>query len=156
MRTIYKIFFLFLSLTAFSQESIIKDFAEDRNRLKLCFYPSTLRMINVSNNQEYDELIGDVEKLLIYRLDSATIASKEFSYITKEYMKRGYEEYISMSGPMNLTILGKTEEFVGVAGADDNVIAFFLKGAVALHKIPRLIQTFESGDIFGMITDQLR
>lgn len=138
-----------------SQESIIKDFAEGRSNYKLCLYPSTLRMMNINKDPEFNELVNDVEKLLVYTLDSATSASQIHSNWTKEYRDIGYEEYITMYGAMNLVILGKNDEYVGVTGTRGNVAAFYLRGGIALEKIPQLVQTFESGDIFNLITDQI-
>ena len=141
------------SVTA--QESILKDFAEDRSDFKVCLYPSTLRMINIKKDSEFNELVNGVEKLLIYRLDSSTVKSKEYSKWTDQYRSNGYEEYITMSGMMNLVILGKDNEFVGVTGRDGQVIAFYLRGVIAFQKIPKLVQTFEGGDMLSLITDQL-
>ena len=146
------LFSMAASLSA--QESIIKDFAESRRDLKFCLYPSTLRMININKDPAYNELVSDVEKLLIYKLDSATIASNEYLGWTQKYTENGFEEYIYMRGKINLTLLGKDEEFIGVSGANDNVVAFYLRGNIALQKIPELVQTFEKGDILSMLTDR--
>ena len=144
------------SLATKAQESILKDFAEERRDLKLCFYPSTLRMLNISQNQEYNELIGGVEKLLIYKLDSATVAKNYHFGWTKEYQKKGYEEFVSMRGSMDLAIYGKEDEFVGVTETDNGAIAFYLRGVIAFHKIPKLVETFEGGDVLNLLTDQFK
>ena len=146
---------LLLALTGYSQESILKDFAEDRRDYKLALYPSTLRMINIQKDPNFDELVSDIEKLLIYTLDSATSASGSYTDFIDEYRERDFEEYITMTGTVNLIILGKDEEYVGVTGSNDQAAAFYLKGAIALHKIPELIQTFEQGDILSILSDQL-
>ena len=111
-------------------------------------------MVNIKNDPEFNELVSGVEKLLIYTLDSATSASNSYSNWTDEYRELGYEEYISMSGQMNLIILGKEEEYVGVTGAKENVAAFYLRGEIAFQKIPKLVQTFESGNVLSSILDQ--
>jgi hypothetical protein len=112
-------------------------------------------MVNIKKDPAFYELVNDVEKLLIYTLDSATLASNEYTNWTNEYRELGYEEYIAMSGKMNLIILGKEKEFVGLTGAEGRLAAFYLRGQIAFQKIPELVQTFESGDMFSMITDQL-
>lgn len=145
---------LLTSLTAFGQESIIKDFAEERRNLKLCLYPSTLRMVNIKKDPDFYELVNDVEKLLIYTLDSAT-SSGSYTDWTDEYRDIGYEEYIAMSGKMSLIVLGKDDEYVGVTGSDGNVAAFYLRGNIPFQKIPKIIQTFESGDMLSLIANQL-
>ncbi len=154
MKIVLATVILFLSLSSFAQEFIIKAFAETRRDVKLCLYPSTLGMINVSKDSEYNALVGGVEKLLIYTLDSATVAKNQYTNWIREYLEEGYEEYIAMSGPRSLTILGKKKEFVGLTRANGSVIAFYLRGIIEFQKIPKLIQTFESGDILGILTDQ--
>ncbi len=147
MRNILSTITLFLSILGFAQDSIIKDFAEGRRDVKLCFYPSTLRMINIKNDPNYNELVNDVEKLLIYIMDSDE-SSTEW---TNQYREIGYEEYIAMYGKVNLVLLGKDEEYVGLSGDGDRVAAFYLRGAIAFQKIPELIKTFESGDMLSLI-----
>ncbi|MEP1097197.1 MAG: hypothetical protein ABJG78_18930 [Cyclobacteriaceae bacterium] len=149
------IFLLLISVSGLAQESIIKDFAEDRSNLKLCLYPSTLRMVNIKKDPDFYELVNDVEKLLIYTLDANTSKSGSFTGWTDEYRNIGYEEYIAMSGKVDLIILGKDEEYVGVTGTDGNVAAFYLRGAIPFQKIPKLIQTFEGGDMLTLLTNQL-
>ena len=145
---------LFVTSLSFAQESILKEFAEPRRNVKFCLYPSTLRMINIKKDPEFFELVNDIDKLLIYTLDSATVASNEGNSWIEEYKSRGYEEYIYMSGPVDLIILGKEEEFVGLSGTEDQLAAFYLKGNIAFQKIPKLIQTFEGGDMLSIVTDQ--
>ncbi len=147
MRNTLLITLLFLSTLGFSQESILKDFAEDRRDVKLCFYPSTLRMINIKNDPSYYELVNDVEKLLIFIMD-ADDSSTEW---TNQYRALGYEEYITMYGKVNLVLLGKDEEYVGLSGDGNRVAAFYLRGTIAFQKIPELIRTFESGDMLSLI-----
>ncbi|MEP5611904.1 MAG: hypothetical protein ABJP45_06625 [Cyclobacteriaceae bacterium] len=148
------ILLLLISVSALAQESIIKDFAEDRNNLKLCLYPSTLRMVNIKKDPDFYELVNDVEKLLIYTLNTNTSKSESTDW-TNEYRNIGYEEYIAMSGKIDLIVLGKDEEYVGVTGSNGNVAAFYLRGAIPFQKIPKLIQTFEGGDMLGLLTKQL-
>ena len=147
MRNILSTLTLFLSILSFGQDSIIKDFAENRRDVKLCFYPSTLRMINIKKDPNYNELVNDVEKLLIYIMDSDE-SSTEW---TDQYRDLGYEEYIAMYGKVNLVLLGKDDEYVGLSGDGDRVAAFYLRGAIAFQKIPELIKTFESGDMLSLI-----
>ena len=58
-----------------AQEDPLKNYADTCRDLKLCFYPSTLRMINLNNNPDLDELVSGVEKLLVYSLDSSARAN---------------------------------------------------------------------------------
>lgn len=143
-----------MATSVWAQESIIKDFAEPRKDLKYCLYPSTLRMLNTQKDPAFNELVSDIDKLLIYKLDSSTTASKNYLDWTQTCEKKGFENYITMSGAMNLQLYGKKKEYVGFSGSETQVIAFYLKGDVGLQKIPTLIRTFERGDVLNMLTDR--
>ncbi len=146
---------LLASFSSFAQESIIKDFAESRRDRKFCLYPSTLRMINVSGDKEFYELVNNIDKVLIYQLDSSTIASNTYSGMIDQYIVNGFEEYISLTGGgQTLQLFGKEEEFVGIGGAGSKLMTFYLKGSIGFHKIPKLLETFEEGNILNVLADQ--
>ena len=128
----------------FSQEAPLKEFAEPSRQRKYCLYPSTLRMINVSQNPEYNQLIADVEKLLLYQYDSNPTKNAEFKTMMNAYEGLGFEDYISMyGGDQNLSIKGKNDAMIGSFGADDVYIIFYLKGNLALQKIPKLVNVLQ-------------
>lgn len=143
-----------------AQESIIKAFSEPRRPSRwmnpICMYPSTLRMINISGNPTYNELVNDIEKILVYSLDSATVAGDDYSSWIREYEEIGFEEYIRLSGPQRVRIVGKEEEYVGLLKAEDRLLTFYIKGSIPFHKIPLLLQSFQSDDLLGLITDQFK
>ncbi|MEQ9304417.1 MAG: hypothetical protein RJQ14_10935, partial [Marinoscillum sp.] len=96
------------------------------------------------------------EKILIYTLDSATVASKTYADWLPDYEAIGYEEYITMLGKQEIRIIGKKEEYVGVMVAEGRAMAFYLRGEIPFAKIPTLIQTFQSDDVLPMITEQFK
>ncbi|WP_420318284.1 hypothetical protein [Ekhidna sp.] len=151
---------LSFSLIIVAQESIIKEFAEPRRTTRwmnpLCFYPSTLRMVNITQDPNFNELVNDIEKVLIYTLDSATVASKDYKSWLKEYEAIGYEEYITIYGTQEIRILGKDQEYVGVLAAEGRAAAFYLRGEIPFAKIPELIQSFQSDDMLPLITEQFK
>ena len=160
MKKTFPILLLLFSITLSAQESIIKKFAEPRKSKQwmnpICLYPSTLRMINISNNPAFDELVNNVEKVLIYILDSATVTYKDCSYLIKEYQDANYEEYLSVQGKLNIEMTGKKDEFVGFVANEEQIVAFYMRGEVPFQKIPALIKTLQSGDILSVITDQFK
>jgi len=145
-----------------AQESILKDFSEPRRPSgstwlnPICLYASTLRMINISQDPNYNELVNDIDKILIYTLDPAIEKGEDFTSWIRQYEDLGYEEYIRLSGPQRIRIVGKEEEYVGLMKAEDQFITFYLKGAIPFHKIPTLIQSFKSDDLLGILTDQFK
>lgn len=149
---------LLITTFSFAQESIIKDFAEPRRPTRwmnpVCLYPSTLRMINLAQDPNFNQMVNDIEKVLIYTLDSATAASKSYKDLIKDYEDEGFEEYISLYGEQTMRIVGKEDEYVGIAAAEGNVIAFYLRGNIPFGKIPALLQSFQKSDMLPMLTDQ--
>lgn len=150
-----------LSQPLFAQDDILKDFAEERNSTKYCLYPSTLRMINLENNANYNELASSFEKFLIYQLDSITSTENSYKSVLTEYEENGFEEYISVYGDgTSVLVLGKeqrTNEMVGFFAQKDQIFMFHLLGNIAFQKIPTLINTFAENDllnIFDLKIDQ--
>jgi hypothetical protein len=141
------------SLTA--QETPLKAYADAHKERKLCFYPSTLRMINISKNPDYYELVNGIEKLLIYTLDSAAKASQSYKTIITSYKKIGFEEYVSvLGGETNFIMYGKENrnenQFVGVMKNEDGIFAFYLRGRVGWQKIPALMQSFQKDEMINI------
>ncbi|MCP4459183.1 MAG: DUF4252 domain-containing protein [Cytophagales bacterium] len=143
-----------LSQPLFAQEDILKDFAENRNNSKYCMYPSTLRMINLKNNEAYTELANSFRKFLIYEMDSITVAKGSHRDVMKKYRNEGFEEYVSLIGGGNeVLILGeekRTNEMVGIFGMGDQVFVFYLLGNIQWQKIPTLINTFAENDLINI------
>ena len=161
MQTINKVivFAIFLGLSIqplFAQESILKGLVESKRDGKYCFYPSTLRMINLKQNEAYNELVSGVDKFLIYTLDSATRLDKSYRLISEQYLEAGFDEYATVfGGNMNMSILGKenarNQEYVGYFDQKgEMVVAFYLKGDIPWQKIPTLIQSMNEMDMLNL------
>ena len=139
-----------------SQEQLLKDYAEDKRERKFCLYASTLRMINISQNEDYNEMVNGVEKLLIYKLDSAARADKSYKEMLATYRDNGFEEYMAMyGGKTQMYLYGKEQkkggEFVGVFREEDMALAFYLRGQIGWNKIPALMKSFQAGDILNVL-----
>ncbi|PLW96524.1 MAG: hypothetical protein C0591_08585, partial [Marinilabiliales bacterium] len=148
------IILLGLSWEIKAQEQPLKDFAEDRKDRKFCFYPSTLRMVNLANNPDFDDLVNGIEKLLIYNLDSAARADKSYKNIITTYQELDFEEYASAyGGGLNFYVYGKENkketEYIGIIKQADLLTAFYMRGQIAMNKIPRLIQSMSEGDFIN-------
>jgi hypothetical protein len=138
-----------------AQETPFKEYADAHKDRKYCFYPSTLRMLNMAHNPDYYEVVNDIEKLLVYTLDSAAKASQSYKAMITTYKKTGFEEYASMSGGKTVFILyGKENkrenQYVGVIKSEDAFYAFYLRGQVGWQKIPALMQSFKSDDMINI------
>lgn len=141
----------------FAQEDILKNIAEDHRESKFALYASTLRMINLQHNEDYNTLVNGVEKMLIYVMDSTSKAEKSFLKIGTDYQAAGFEEYASAyGGETYMALLGKegtkTNEMVGYLYVSGNkLIAFYLRGNVPWEKIPFMIKSFQNSDFINFL-----
>lgn len=154
-KTILISFILLLGFQSlFAQEQPLKDFAEDRRENKFCFYPSTLRMVNLANNPDFNDLVNGIEKLLIYSLDSTARADKTYKDLIVTYEALNYEELASAyGGELNFYVYGKDDgassEYIGIIRQKDLVTAFYMRGQIAMNKLPQLMQSMSEGDFIN-------
>ena len=138
-----------------AQDTQFKAYADTHKDRKYCFYPSTLRMINIAKNPDYNELVNGIEKLLVYTLDSAAKASQSYKSLITSYKKIGFEEYASMyGGKTGFFLYGKENknenQYIGVMKSEDAVYAFYMRGQIAWQKIPAMMQSFKSDDMINI------
>lgn len=150
------VFVIFVGLIQplFAQQDIIKDYADTSSVKDYCFYPSTLRMLNIAKDQDYYNMVEDIEKLLVYSLDSASVAESSYKKMLAMYRKNNFEEYAVMEGgETNFSIYGKDgrkNEFAGVFRVKKKVYVFYMIGNIGWQKIPALVQNFSKGDMFNL------
>lgn len=134
----------------FAQEKPIKDLLEEKRERKYALYASTLRMVNISQNPDYNDMVSGVEKILIYTLDSATRADRSYMALESVYNNLGFEEYAkALGGEYTMMLLGKESQFVGYFDVGDRVFAFYMRGTIAWQKIPTLIKALRSDDMLN-------
>jgi len=139
-----------LTSPLFAQEDVLKKYAEERSERTFCFYPSTLRMINLSKNPEFNEMVKPIEKMMIFMLDSTAQASKDYRKLPAQFQKNGFEEYVTMiGGGNNLFIYGSESdgELLGVMAMQESLVAFYLRGNVNWQKIPKLMTTMKENEL---------
>lgn len=140
-----------------AQEGPIKAYAEDISSRKFCFYPSTLRMINLSNDPNFDELVSGVDKMLIYQVPQTAENVESYTQMLKTYRDQDFEEYARMQGGGNhFVLLGKenltNEAYVGVGGQKDMLLVFYLTGDIRWENIPSMMQQLQSsGDLLNFL-----
>ena len=152
------IFLLTFSSVICAQNSAITEFKDNHNTsLALYFYPSTLRMINLQRNPEYDEMIKEIEKARFFKLDSGAATQADIAVLGNELRKAGYEEMMVMKSKKNdIEVLGlekHTPEIVVISRNGNECMLLELKGMINIAKIPKLMEAFNSGaflDVFNL------
>jgi len=150
------LFILTVFLSVKGQENLFKDFAENHKQRAFCLYPSTLRMLNIGDNPEINNMVNGIEKLLIYKLDSVSKADKLYRVMIDNFKSNGFEEYVSVYGGGNDMFLlssegKKDKEYVGVIIQADISIAFFMKGDISWEEIPKIMNSIKEGDFINIL-----
>ena len=155
-KAVITIFLLTIFLSVNAQESRFKDFAEEHNDRAYCFYTSTIRMLNIGDNPEFNELVNGIEKILVYQLDSISIADKLYNNMLDDFKSVNFEEIVSIAGGGNVTsVLMSPEDvdnqFVGVFINDQFSLVFFMKGDISWQEIPKIMNSFNNDDFINIL-----
>ena len=127
--------------------------------LTLFFYNNTLRMINQSENKEFDEMIKDIEKmkLLVVKKESRTINYKE---IINDYHKESFTEIMtSRHDGKNFDVFlkekdGKNKAMLVLANDADNLYVLDIVGSIAFNKVTSLYSFLDNSKDVGNLLKQ--
>ncbi|MBX2956650.1 MAG: DUF4252 domain-containing protein [Cyclobacteriaceae bacterium] len=148
--------FLFSGLVAFGQSKTTENLQKKyTDSFSLFFYQNTLRMINQSGNQEFDELIKDIEKMKFLMVDKKEqFKAADYSKLKGEYISETFEEVMTTRYEgRNLDILlkekaGKTQGMVVLVNDSTSLYVLDVVGSIALDKVTTLYKTLdESTDV---------
>lgn len=139
------------------QSSAITKWAENKPGLrKLCFYPSTLRMINISKDEAFNRAIKDIKKLKVFLSDSKNnFDKKEINALKSNIKKEDYKDMLQVSnGRQSFSVYikeknEKTQGFAGIVVSETGLVLIDLEGFIS----PEMIQQLISGKInFEVLT----
>jgi hypothetical protein len=147
MKYILLVISFFTATLCFAQNSIVTEFKENhKTSLSLYFYPSTLRMINIERNQEFDEMISEIKKARFFKMDSGSVSKEDLSGLEKNLKNEGFEEVMFVKNKdMDLRVWGlekRNPELVIFSKSDDELMLLEINGMINVAKIPKLTQTF--------------
>lgn len=129
----------------------------------LFFYNNTLRMINLSEDKAFDELIEDIEKMKVLIVKKAT-AAIDYKKVVGDYKKESFEEIVtSRHEGKNFDVFikeegGETKGMLVLVNDVENLFVLDIVGKVALDKITSLYNQLESNNevakkIQGFLTE---
>ena len=130
--------------------------------LALFFYNNTLRMLNQSEDREFDELIRDIQKMrfLMIRKDDASFGDSDYRRLVSDYKAEAFEEVMTSrhEGKSFDVYLkekdGKTSGMLVLINDAKNLYVLDILGRIALDKVTKLYTTLdESTDISKKIRD---
>jgi hypothetical protein len=151
---------LFVSLCSNAQskttEALNKQYKDAR---AFFFYNNTLRMLNQTDDKDFDELIKNIEKMKLLLIDKTTnFTAADYKKITKDYKAESFEEIMtSRHQGKNFDVFmkekdGKTKGVLVLVSDSTNLYVLDIVGSIALNKITKLYSTIdESSDIGNKI-----
>ncbi len=160
MKFLITLVFLVSAAGLFGQTKTSQALDDKYDGLSLYFYKNTLRMLNQTDDKDFDELIKDIEKMKFMMIDKSKLnfSKQDYAKLLTGYKSESYEEM--MTGRFdgrNFDVYLK-EQNGGVKGtiilANDSTNLFVLdiQGKIALDKAPALFKAIDSStDISKMI-----
>lgn len=128
-----------------------------QDALSLFFYNNTLRMLNQSEDKDFDELIKDIEKMrfLMIRKNESDFREGDFRKLLSDYKAESFQEALtSRHEGKNFDIFikeqdGKTTGMLVLVNDSTNLYILDILGSIALNKINKLYTTIDQSTDIG-------
>jgi len=124
--------------------------------LELFFYNNTLRMLNQSEDKDFDEIIRDIEKMrfLMIKKEETSFGNNDYQKLVADYKAEAFQEIMtSRHEGKNFDVYlkendGKTKGMLVLINDAKNLYVLDILGRIALDKVTKLYNTLdESTDI---------
>jgi hypothetical protein len=134
-----------------AQSETIGNWAEkNQGFTKLCFYPTTLRMINLNHDSSFNTIIKDIKKLKIVMVsDKKLIKQGDILTLKQGIRAEDYKDMVQMrQGKNSFTIFVKENHekpvgFTGIIDSNESLVVIDLEGYIS----PEVIQQLISGKL---------
>jgi hypothetical protein len=144
---------ILLPFVSFGQSKTTQSFHKDHeDAFVLFFYSNTLKMLNQTDDPEFDELIKQIEKMKFVRIDikEEEFSNDEFKDLVEDYKDEKFEDLMTMRHEgMNINAYiqeddGITTGIVMLMQDDKNISILDIKGAVPINKLTSLISKVQN------------
>lgn len=129
---------------------------ENGEALSLFFYNNTLRMLNQTDDKDFDELIKDIEKMKFLMIEkSQKFGVEQYKKLVSGYKSEAFEEIMtSRMGGRNFDVFlkdknGKTEGMIVTVNDSTNLYVLDIVGSIALNKVTKLFTTIDGSSEIG-------
>ncbi len=150
---------LFISLMGYSQSKAMRNFSDIHDdAFTMVFYYSTLKMWIPEDEPELIQVIRDLEKIKLLRMDEGEFEGKAaLSAIKSDLVDEGYEEALVMKSPERDMMVyiheknGKQKGIFMMLGEDSSVTILDIIGSIPIDKLLTLqdkIQTLTEDGSF--------
>ena len=157
MKTTLTLILLCTASLIFGQTKTTQSLDDKYEGLTLYFYRNTLRMLNQTEDKDFDEMIKDIEKMRFLMIDKTQekFGDAEYKKIKASYKGEAYEEM--MDGRydgrnFNVYIKEKNGEIKGtviLASDSTSLMVLDILGKIALDKAPQLFKAIDGSTDIG-------
>ena len=153
MKKIILLLLTMLPILSFGQSDTMRKWHDKyEDAFTLFFYQSTLNMLNMENNEEFQDIIKDIDKMKLITINKSenTFTSEDYKELVSDYKGEEFEELMSMrqkEANINAYIKEKNGITKGIAvliHSDSTMTIIDLKGSVPLNKIGQLAQQIQT------------
>lgn len=142
-----------MPILSYSQSETMQKWHEKYdNAFTLFFYQSTLSMLNMQDNEEFQEIIKDIDKMKLITIDKSEdeFTTEHYKELVADYKSDDFEELMSFrQKEANIKAYikekdGTTKGIAVLINSDSTMTIIDLKGSVPLNKIGQLAQQIQS------------
>jgi hypothetical protein len=123
---------------------------EDRTNHRFYLYPSTLRMINIAQDEAYNDMVRGIRKLVFFKMKSDQFDAQDLASTLQSLRgEEAYEDFIVVDGQEEkLHVLGrdKPAETVVLAKNQGDYYIADLQGTIDLLQLPKLYERVAEND----------
>ena len=123
--------------------------------LSLFFYNNTLRMLNQTDDKEFDALIKNIEKLKFLMIDKSKLAAVEYKKLVSSYKSESFEEIMtSRFDGKNFDVFlkeenGKTKGMIVTVNDEKSLMVLDIVGSIALDKVTKFVSKLDDTTDIG-------
>jgi Domain of unknown function (DUF4252) len=151
MKNLVLLVLLAAGITATAQTKTTEKLDEKYEGTSLYFYKNTLRMLNINEDKDFDEMIKDIEKIRLVMVDRTmeSFTGEDYKKLKGDYKKESYEEI--MSGRVegrNFNVYvresgGNVKGTVIMASDSSSLYVLDILGKVAIEKASSLFKMID-------------
>ena len=121
--------------------------------LSLFFYNNTLRMINQTDDQEFDALIRDIEKMKFLIIQKEDFGNDDYKKLISDYKSESFEEMMtSRHDGKNFDVYmkdGKSKGMIVAVNDSENLYVLDIVGSIPLNKVTTLFKEIDESSEIG-------
>jgi hypothetical protein len=121
--------------------------------MALFFYNNTLRMINQTDDKEFDALIKDIEKMKLLIIKQADFKKDDYQKLITDYKSESFEEMMtSRHDGKNFDVYmkdGNSKGMIVAVNDSENLYLLDIVGSIPLNKVTQLFSRIDESTEIG-------